>query len=162
MVVTTSLAVKAKTVMSLPAKPAKPAHQAGFTLLEMMVALAIGAVFAAGIASLSRVMSPRVEFRADIERIAADFEQARMMARREGRAIIVLLADSHYEIEALEIEGSLEGFNVETRGFGSELILQPNGFSDATRTLILSRDDFQAHVRIGAVSGRVQMQINEG
>lgn len=141
--------------------PAKPRHQAGFTLLEMMVALAIGAVFAAGLAGLSRTLSPLVEFRADVERIAADFEQARMLARREGRAVVVRLSETEYEIQALDLIGPLNEFEIRTRGFDSDLVFQPNGFSDATRTLTLTRDGMQAEVRIGAVSGRVHMQIDE-
>jgi len=138
-------------------------REAGFTLFEMMVALAVGAVFAAGLAGLSRTISPRVELRATAERVAGDFERARMEARRTGAEVTVTLSAEGYRIEALDLAGgwgaasaSIAGRSVEGRTF----ILSPAPFGADPIELTLERDGLRAAVTPGAATGRAEARLD--
>ncbi len=144
--------------------PAELGRDAGFTLFEMMVALVIGALFTASLAGLSRTISPRVELRATIERVAADFERARLEARRTGRPVAVNLGDSGYEIDALALHGDWDGADftlVEGQFYAGVLTLSPEPFASPPAVFELSRDGLAARVEIRPASGRVEARIVE-
>lgn len=141
----------------------RPGRQAGFTLFEMMVALAVGAVLAAGLAGLSRTMSPRVELRAAAERIAGDLERARLEARRTGAPVAVTLSEAGYVIEALELSGDWGGAQMTHRRgplYAGALTVSPAPFTAEPLGLELSRDGLSAHIDIAAASGRVEARIH--
>lgn len=145
------------------ADPGRRRGEAGFTLFEMMVALAIGAVFAAGLAGLSRTISPRVELRAAAERIAGDFERARMEARRTGRPVTVRLESDGYVIDALALSGGWGGARARLDGAevnAASLTLAPGPFTAPPAALSLQRGALTATVEIGAASGRAEARLD--
>lgn len=135
----------------------------GFTLFEMMVALAIGAVVAAGLAGLSRTISPRVELRATVERVAGDFERARMEARRTGAEVTVAMDPGGYRIEALDLAGDWGDASARLAGqpIDSRIVtLSPAPFGTDPIELVLVQDGLGATVRIGAATGRAEARLD--
>lgn len=155
---------------SSPAEGSGPSRRAaGFTLFEMLVALAVGAMFAASLAGLSRTISPRVELNAAAERIAGDFERARLEARRTGAPVTIALSADGYQIEALELSGDWGG--AEARLAGAPLQAQSwdihpapfaSAFAGPPRGLVLVRGDLRASLEIGPASGRAEVRLEAG
>lgn len=131
---------------------------AGFTLLEMLVALAIGAVAAGALAGLSRTVSPRLELTQAAEQVAGDFTRARAEARRSGRAVEVRLSEDGYDIAALDLE---EVWTVTLVSQPDRLVFQPvaGADMDSASILVLEHRGARAAIEIAAVSGRVHVQI---
>jgi Tfp pilus assembly protein FimT len=129
----------------------------------MMVALAIGAVVAAGLAGLSRAISPRVELRATAERVAGDFERARMEARRTGAEVTVAMDTDGYRIQALDLAGDWgeASARVAGRPIGSRTVsLSPAPFGTDPIEIALVQDGLSATVRTGAATGRAEARLD--
>jgi prepilin-type N-terminal cleavage/methylation domain-containing protein len=131
---------------------------AGFTLLEMLVALAIGAVAAGALAGLSRTVPPRLELTQAAERIAGDFSRARAEARRSGLAVEVRLSEDGYDIAALDLD---EAWTVTLVTQPDRLVFQPIAGADMSpaSSLVLEHRGARAAIEIAAISGRVHVQI---
>ena len=145
-------------------RPASRSREAGFTLFEMMVALAIGAVFTAGLAGLSRTISPRVELRATAERVAGDFERARLQARRTGAPVTIALTPTGYVIDALDLSGDWGEavFTlVESQGEDGVLIIPAEPFGAAPALITLRRGDLSARITLAPASGRVEARLGD-
>lgn len=132
-------------------------NDAGFTLLEMLVALAIGAVAAGALAGLARTVSPRLELTRAADQIAGDFSRARVEARRSGRAVEVHLSDEGYDIVALDLE---EPWTVTLVSQPDRLMFQPvaGADMDSASRLVLEHRGARAAIEIAAISGRVHVQ----
>ncbi|MGX6648975.1 pilus assembly FimT family protein [Maricaulaceae bacterium MS644] len=131
---------------------------AGFTLLEMLVALAIGAVAAGALAGLTRTVSPRLELTQAAEQIAGDFTRARAEARRTGRAVEVRLTEDGYGIAGLDLE---ESWPVILVSQPDRLVFQPvaGASMSPASSLVLEHRGARVAIEIAAVSGRVHVQI---
>jgi Tfp pilus assembly protein FimT len=130
----------------------------------MMVALAIGAVFTAGLAGLSRTISPRVELRATAERVAGDFERARLQARRTGAPVTIAISQSGYVIDALDLSsdwGEAVFTLVEGRADTGVLVVAAEPFATAPAVISLRRDGLSARISLAPASGRVEARLGE-
>ncbi len=151
--------------ISSPGEPREaPGRDAGFTLFEMIVALAIGAVFAASLAGLSRTMSPRVELRATAERVAGDLERARLEARRTGAPVRVSVSHDGYDIPALSLSGDwgdaeLGGRAARRAPF--DLVMSPAPYAPPPGAVQLARQGFAARIAVAPISGRVEVELAE-
>ena len=139
--------------------PAERRRDAGFTLLEMMVALAISAMLAAALAGLSRTVSARVELHAAAERIAGDFEHARLQARRQGAPVTVTLSAQGYAIAALDLSGDWAGADIQIDGPSRVWVFQSGPFAGSSRAVVLRQGDLAARIEVGAVTGRVRVSL---
>ena len=138
--------------------------EAGFTLFEMIVALAVSAVFVASLTGLSRTISPRVELRATAERVGGDLERARLEARRTGAQIEVKLSRRGYEIPALELSGDwgeAELAGETARGMPRDILFSPAPFTAPPDAIELTQQGVTARVVIAAISGRVEVRLAE-
>jgi type II secretion system protein H len=130
---------------------------AGFTLLEMLVALAIGAMATGALAGLTRTVSPRLELTQAAEQIAADFTRARAEARRSGRAVEIRLSEDGYDIAVLDLE---RAWPVVLVSQPDRLVFQPvaGADMDLASSLVLEHRGARAAIEIAAISGRVHVQ----
>ncbi|MGJ3230778.1 MAG: GspH/FimT family pseudopilin [Oceanicaulis sp.] len=128
---------------------------AGFTLLEMLVALAIGALAAGALAGLTRTISPALELSRAADQIAADLTRARAEARRTGRPVAVQLDEAGYRIEALDLA---EAWPADPAAAPAVLVFEPRAGLGEPQTLVLEHRGARAALEIAAVSGRVHVR----
>ncbi len=120
---------------------------AGFTLVELLVTLAIVAFAAAGLASLWPNRGGAVVLQTAAQTLAADLRQARGQAIAQNRTIVI-------EIDA--VRGKLpKGVSV-AGGTEATIFFRADG-TTAGGEVALQAQSRQALVRVARLSGRVEV-----
>jgi general secretion pathway protein H len=147
-------------------------RSAGFTLLELMVVLAIATLLLAIAPPLITSALPGVELKAAARRVTAGLRLAREEAIRSGRdATFVIDVDSRvFEVEGGYRRSSLpEDLNVKLEAAEQEMLNEHTGgvrfYPDGSSTggrVILALGDRGYQVGVQWLTGRIRMEPWEG
>lgn len=147
--------------------PRSPDHSSGFTLLELMVVLAIAALVLTITPPLFTAAVPGVELKASARRVMAGLRLARESAIRNGRDIAFILDVEARTLEVgdefrngklgQDLELRLEAAETEQLGEHRGAVrFFPDGSSTGGR-IILARKDRGYQVGVQWMTGRVLM-----
>lgn len=140
-------------------------RKSGFTLLELLLVVALLAVVAVIVAPPAGAWLDKMAFRDSAKRLAAALRLARLDAMRRGVIMEINLAPKRTGVlvgrQRLEIQGggivsylgSATGIEV---GKESSIVLYPDGSADRG-LVILKANSANAHVSIHPVTGRVEI-----
>lgn len=153
-------------------RPRPYALSCGFTLLELMVVLAIAALLLAITPPLVTSAIPGVELKASARRVAAGLRLAREEAIRSGRdsAFTLDLEERTFHVDGGYRNGKLpEGLNLKLEAAEREMLSDQAGavrfFPDGSSTggrIILARDGAGYQVGVQWLTGRIRMAAWEG
>jgi len=160
------------SALSSALRPPPYALSHGFTLLELLVVLAIAALLLAVTPPLITSALPGVELKASARRVAAGLRLAREEAIRSGSDIAFTLdvEERRFEVDGGFRNGTLpDGLKLKLEAAETEMLNDHRGavrfFPDGSSTggrVILAHDDRGFQVGVQWLTGRIRMAPWEG
>ena len=127
-------------------------RQAGLTLLELLIALALTGLLAAAAASGMRTDAARLDVKIASEQLLADLKQARRTAEADSAPVRLVFTPDRYIISKLDLDRPLPR--------GVEVAIEPDAASDADSREIIFGPGLQlTSYRIALSKGRHQTSI---
>lgn len=138
--------------------------QAGLTLLELLMALALLGLFAAAAASGLRMDAAHVDVKLASERLLADLKQARRAAETSGAPVRIAFGPDHYAVAALDLDrplprgvdiavtpGAADASDIDEIAFGP-------GLRFASYRIAVSKGSRRASIVIDPLTHRITLQ----
>ena len=151
-----------------PLSPFRTPHSRGFTLLELVVVLALATALIAIVPPLITAAIPGIELKSSSRRIAAGLRLAREEAIRTGRDIAFTLdLEQHtYRVDGNFRQVSLpEGLALKLTAAESEMLEEQVGvirfFPDGSSTggrIVIAREDSGWQVGVQWLTGRILLE----
>lgn len=141
-------------------------HEAGYTLLEVLVVVAIGSLLVAALPSIYARLVPNLQFVQYANDIVVATQQVQLQARAEGKSLdIVVHEDTNLVVfphRQVEAPGSVEIEFEHTTPFSSDgsvtsIRIYPNGMSSGGR-LRLRRQGVERLVNFDWITGLAQVE----
>ncbi len=155
-----------------PEQPAPARAQGGFTLVELIVVLALAALLMGALGASYARLHDSVGYRATLRELTAGLHAARNLAQRQGREVHfnIDLVQRCYGVgercddaipEALRVELQLAAQDIDPRGRG-RLRFYPDG-SATGGSIVLARPDGQGgRLRVDWLLGRISHEAWPG
>lgn len=131
----------------------------GYTLFELLIALALLALLALMASSSVRASSPRLAVKLTSEQLLADVKRARLESGATNRPITIAFSEHSYSIPELNIERTLQsGVHTKlTGGDGKKIVLGP-GFWLSDYRITVTKGVAFSTVSIDAVTRRATLE----
>jgi len=135
---------------------------AGYTLLEVLVVIAIMALLTASVVSLSPAGRSATELRNVVQQFSADLHRARALALAGGEPVVVEFGDRSWTVSDgaqrdLPADVTLP-FDAEQAPAAARAVRSVTFYPDGSSSgleVIFQRGNFQQHVRIDWLTGRI-------